>query len=71
VLVVRPGSQLVTSLVATDRGVIDGAFTGGATVVGGTGQGLRRVQTGYVRSYALSVLAGALVLVLVLVAVNL
>ncbi|MDP3949777.1 proton-conducting transporter membrane subunit, partial [Microbacterium sp.] len=71
VLVVRPGSQLVTSLVATDREVIDGAFTGGATVVGGTGQGLRRLQTGYVRSYALSVLAGALVLVLVLVAVNL
>ncbi len=71
VLVVRPGSQLVTSLVATDRGVIDGAFTSGATVVGGTGQGLRRLQTGYVRSYALSVLAGALVLVLVLVAVNL
>jgi NADH-quinone oxidoreductase subunit L len=71
VLVVRPGSHLVTSLVATDRGLIDGAFTGGATVVRGSGQGLRRLQTGYVRSYALSVLAGALVLVLVLVAVNL
>lgn len=70
-LVVRPGSQLVTGLVATDRGVVDGTFTGGATIVGGLGQGLRRLQTGYVRSYALSVLGGALILVLTLVAVNL
>jgi NADH-quinone oxidoreductase subunit L len=70
-LVVRPGSQLVTGLVATDRGLVDGAFTGGASVVGGIGQGLRRLQTGYVRSYALSVLGGALLLVLTLVAVNL
>ncbi|MDZ5622744.1 NADH-quinone oxidoreductase subunit L [Nocardioides sp. HM23] len=70
-LVVRPGGQLVTGLVATDRGLVDGSFTGGATVVGGIGQGLRRLQTGYVRSYALSVLGGALILVLTLVAVNL
>ncbi|RHW26580.1 NADH-quinone oxidoreductase subunit L [Nocardioides immobilis] len=70
-LVVRPTGQLVTALVASDRGVVDGAFTGGATVVGGIGQGLRRLQTGYVRSYALSVLGGALILVLTLVAVNL
>ena len=34
-------------------------------------QGLRRLQSGYVRSYALSVLGGALILVLTLVAVNL
>jgi NADH-quinone oxidoreductase subunit L len=31
----------------------------------------RRVQTGFVRSYALSVLGGALVVVLALLAVNL
>jgi NADH-quinone oxidoreductase subunit L len=30
----------------------------------------RRIQTGYVRSYALSVMAGALVVVLALLAVN-
>ncbi len=70
-LVVRPGGQLVTALVASDRGLVDGAFTGGASVIGGIGQGLRRLQTGYVRSYALSVLGGALILVLTLVAVNL
>jgi len=70
-LVVRPGGHLVTGLTATDRGVVDGSFTGGASIVSGIGQGLRRLQTGYVRSYALSVLGGALILVLTLVAVNL
>ncbi|WP_183093091.1 NADH-quinone oxidoreductase subunit L [Nocardioides stalactiti] len=70
-LVVRPGGHLVTALVATDRTVVDGAFMGGSTTLGGVGQALRRLQTGYVRSYALSVLGGALLLVLILVAVNL
>jgi NADH-quinone oxidoreductase subunit L len=70
-LVTRPGGHLVNGLVATDRGVVDGAFMGGALTVAGIGQGLRRLQTGYVRSYALSVLGGALLLVLTLVAVNL
>ena len=70
-LVTRPGGQLVTSLVASDRGLVDGAFTGSSTVIAGVGQGLRRLQSGYVRSYALSVLVGALILVLTLVAVNL
>ncbi|MEZ0577872.1 NADH-quinone oxidoreductase subunit L [Nocardioides sp. MH1] len=70
-LVVRPGSRLVTGLVATDKGLVDGAFTGGGLTLGGVAHGLRRLQTGYVRSYALSVLGGALVLVLTLVAVNL
>ncbi|WP_435770029.1 NADH-quinone oxidoreductase subunit L [Nocardioides sp. SYSU DS0651] len=70
-LVVRPGGTLVTGLVATDRTVVDGTFTGGSTLLAGTGQWLRLLQTGYVRSYALSLLAGAVVLVLTLVAVNL
>ncbi len=70
-LVVKPGGRLVEGLLVTDRSVVDGAFTGGADVVRGSGQGLRRLQTGYVRSYALSVLGGALLLVLTLVAVNL
>lgn len=70
-LVVRPGAGLTTALVAGDRAVVDGAFMGGGTVVSGVGQGVRRLQTGYVRSYALSVLGGALLLVVTLVAVNL
>ena len=70
-LVVRPGSQLVTALVATDKGLVDGGIGGGGLTLRGVGHGLRRLQTGYVRSYALSVFGGALVLVLTLVAVNL
>jgi len=70
-LVVRPGAGLTRTLVAADRTVVDGAFMGGGTVVSGVGQGVRRLQTGYVRSYALSVLGGALLLVVTLVAVNL
>jgi NADH-quinone oxidoreductase subunit L len=70
-LVVRPGGHLVTALTSSDRGLVDGAFMGGAATVRGVGQGARRLQTGYVRSYALSVLGGALLLVLTLVAVNL
>jgi NADH-quinone oxidoreductase subunit L len=70
-LVVRPGWALTRNLVAADRSVVDGAFTGGTTVLAGTGQWARLLQTGYVRSYALSVLAGAVLLVLTLVAVNL
>ena len=70
-LVVNPGRHTVTGLVTSDRDLVDGAFRGGAALVRGVGQGLRRLQTGYVRSYALSVLGGALLLVLTLVAVNL
>ncbi|GEB12227.1 NADH dehydrogenase subunit L [Pimelobacter simplex] len=70
-LVVNPGKAGVRSLVAGDRTLVDGLFTGGATVLAGTGELLRRLQNGYVRSYALGILGGAVVLVLTLVAVNL
>lgn len=70
-LVVTPGKATVTGLVAADRSIVDGAFTGGTTFVAGTGEALRRLQNGYVRTYALSILAGAVILVVTLVAVNL
>jgi NADH-quinone oxidoreductase subunit L len=44
---------------------------GTALGVAGTGSVLRLAQTGFVRSYALSVLAGGLLVVLALLAVNL
>ena len=69
-VVVTPGRAAVRGSVATDRSLVDGLFTGGATVVAGTGELLRRLQNGYVRSYALGILAGAVLLVLTLVAVN-
>jgi NADH-quinone oxidoreductase subunit L len=70
-LVVRPGSQLVTGLVAFDRHGVDGVVEGTALGIGGTGSVLRIAQTGFVRSYALSLLAGAVLVVAALLAVNL
>jgi NADH-quinone oxidoreductase subunit L len=70
-LVVEPSRQLTSGLVTFDRSVVDGAFSGGATVVAGVGVLLRRVQNGFVRSYAVSILAGVLLVVLALLAVNL
>ena len=50
---------------------MDGAVEGGALAVLGTGMVLRLTQTGFVRSYALSVLLGAVLVVVALLAVNL
>jgi NADH-quinone oxidoreductase subunit L len=52
-----------------ERGV-DGAVEGGSSAVGGLAQVLRTVQNGFVRSYALSLLAGVLLVVLTLMVVN-
>ncbi|HCB07196.1 MAG TPA: NADH-quinone oxidoreductase subunit L [Nocardioides sp.] len=70
-LVVKPGKHLTSGLVTIDSVVVDGAFTGGAVAVGGIGALGRRAQNGYVRSYALSLLGGVLLVVLALLAVNL
>ena len=70
-LFMRPGQYLTRSLVYFDNRGVDGAVNGLAALVGGTSGRIRRIQTGYVRSYALAMLAGALLLVLSLLAVNL
>ncbi len=70
-VVVRPGKQLVRGLMATDRYAVDGLLTGGPVVVGLIANQVRRLQNGYVRSYALSLLGGVLLVVLALLAVNL
>jgi NADH-quinone oxidoreductase subunit L len=70
-VVVRPGLDLVHGLTTFDRVGVDGTVVGGSAAVGGISEVLRRVQNGFVRSYALSLLAGALLVVLALLAVNL
>ena len=70
-VVVRPGASLVGGLTTFDRVGVDGAVEGGSSAVGGISHALRRLQNGFVRSYALSLLAGALLVVLALLAVNL
>ncbi|MEU6115502.1 NADH-quinone oxidoreductase subunit L [Streptomyces sp. NPDC047117] len=63
VVLVRGGEELTRALVRIDDTVVDGAVNGTAVSVGGLSGRLRRLQTGYVRSYALQMLGGAAVLV--------
>jgi len=69
-LVVNPGRRLVSGLLGMDRNGVDGVLTGGPVAVGALAGQLRRVQNGFVRSYALSLLGGVLLVVLALLAVN-
>jgi NADH-quinone oxidoreductase subunit L len=58
-----PGNFLVRFLVWFDKIIIDGAVGGTAAGIGGLSGRLRRAQTGYVRTYALSMLGGAILVV--------
>jgi NADH-quinone oxidoreductase subunit L len=70
-LLMRPGDRFVTGLVHFDDHVVDGTAMGTGGAFGAMSSTFRRVQTGFVRSYALSVLGGAVVVVLALLAVSL
>ncbi|MBV8386071.1 MAG: NADH-quinone oxidoreductase subunit L [Acidimicrobiia bacterium] len=62
-LVDGPGRlAAVWSAYVFDRKIIDGAVNGVATLVRNTGTNVRRLQTGFVRNYALGVAAGAVLL---------
>ncbi|MCX4639996.1 NADH-quinone oxidoreductase subunit L [Streptomyces platensis] len=60
---VRGGEGLTGTLVQLDRTLVDGAVNGTAASMGGLSGLLRRLQTGFVRSYAVQMLGGAAVLV--------
>jgi len=70
-LVVEPSRRLTAGIVTFDGSVVDKVFTGGGTTVSAIGVLLRRLQNGFVRSYAVSILGGVLLVVLALLAVNL
>jgi len=59
----RSGQVLTRALVAVDDKAIDGSVTGMAHLVGKVSDGLRGLQTGFARSYALSMLAGTALVV--------
>ena len=67
----RPGAQLTHALVEADNELVDGSVNALAALVSRTSNRLRRRQTGYARSYALSMLAGATLLIAVILAVQL
>ena len=70
-VLMRPGQYLTRALVFVDNRGIDGAVNAFAAGVGGGSGRLRRAQTGFVRSYALSMFGGALLVVGALLAVRL
>jgi NADH-quinone oxidoreductase subunit L len=50
-----------------DKGLVDGAFNGLASLINGSSKQLRRTQTGYVRNYALAVAFGVVLVLAFLV----
>jgi NADH-quinone oxidoreductase subunit L len=70
-VLMRPGQWLTRLSVYFDNRGVDGLVNSTAALIGGTSGRWRRLQNGFVRSYALSMLAGAVVLVALLLAVRL
>jgi NADH-quinone oxidoreductase subunit L len=70
-VLMRPGQWLTRLSVYFDNRGLDGLVNTLAAAVGGSSGRLRRVQTGFVRSYALSMFFGAAVLVTLLLVVRL
>jgi NADH-quinone oxidoreductase subunit L len=62
-LLMRPGQWLTRLSVYFDNRGVDGLVNTVAATIGGTSGRLRRIQSGFVRSYALSMFVGAVLLV--------
>ncbi|GAA1989697.1 NADH-quinone oxidoreductase subunit L [Amycolatopsis minnesotensis] len=69
-LVARPGTWLSRALVYVDNRGVDGVVNGIAAGLGGGSGRLRRMQTGFVRSYALSMLGGSFLIIAALLLVR-
>jgi NADH-quinone oxidoreductase subunit L len=67
----RPGAQLTHALVEFDDQGVDGSVNALADLVARTSEWLRGFQTGFARNYALSMLAGAALVVAAILAVQL
>ncbi|MFI6108275.1 NADH-quinone oxidoreductase subunit L [Streptomyces sp. NPDC051310] len=63
VVLVRGGEHLTRSLVYLDHTLVDGVVNGTAATVGGLSGRLRKLQNGFVRSYAVSMFGGTAVLI--------
>ena len=67
-VLVEPGRHLTRSLVYGDRTAVDGTFTGLGRLTVGIGELVRKLQTGYARQYAATMLLGLVVLAVVVLA---
>ncbi|GAB20180.1 NADH-quinone oxidoreductase subunit L [Gordonia effusa NBRC 100432] len=69
-LLMRPGQEITAGLVAVENGGLDAAGRGVGTAVTSTSAWIRQWQNGFVRSYAMSMLAGTVAVVALIMAVN-
>lgn len=69
-VIIKPGVAGIRGLGVFDGSVVDGAVEGLATAFSAVSAKLRLAQNGFVRSYALALLAGATLVLLALLAVN-
>jgi NADH-quinone oxidoreductase subunit L len=67
----RPGGQLTRALVEVDNAGVDGSVNALAALVSRTSNGLRGLQTGFARNYALSMFVGAALVAAAILAVRL
>ncbi len=70
-LIMRPGQWLTRLSVYFDNRGVDGLVNSLAALIGGTSGRLRRLQTGFVRSYAMLMFLGAFVVITLLLVVRL
>ena len=70
-VLMRPGQWLTRLSVFFDSRGVDGLVNTTAATIGGSSSRLRRLQNGFVRSYALSMLIGAVLIVAGLLVVRL
>ena len=69
--IATPPRWLARALVFVDNKGVDGVVNGTAALLGGSSGRLRRLQTGFVRSYALSMLGGGVLVIAALLAIRL
>jgi NADH-quinone oxidoreductase subunit L len=69
-VLMKPGAGLTVGLVELDDKGVDGAVNGIAELVAGVSRRLRLAENGYVRSYAVSMLGGAALVVAAILAVR-
>ena len=67
----RPGQELTKALAVVDDKVIDGAVRGVGSLTLDVASGVRRTQTGFVRSYALWIIVGALGILVAIAVISL
>ncbi|HEY2203825.1 MAG TPA: NADH-quinone oxidoreductase subunit L [Pseudonocardia sp.] len=69
-LIARPGTWLSRALVYFDNKGVDGLVNGTAAFLGGSSGRVRRMQTGFVRSYAMTMLGGGVLIIAALLFVR-